>query len=333
MVPNPSLRTELLRHQIETKPHPKASTERLPEPRPPPPTAAVQSRPVRPKPRPRAVAVVQPVPPWWIDADGDVIMIDILNVEMRSSWVFDMDGDVIMGGCGGMGWEARPPPPVLVPVPAVVVPDKTVRPGCPLPPRPAPRPYAEVRHSLAIPYNNEPGVRPPLQDPARHIRLFTLWPGTHESAIQGVFSVAALDDAPHYQCISYVWGDASDTKEITVDGEDFKIAVSLFSVLRRIRSEQEYLTVWADALCINQDDHEEKRVQVDMMFNIYSKCSNCFLWLGEVDLLGGELSLDAARYGLDFIEFCDDTDLEREDNGFSTAEGIMGVREVKQLRH
>ncbi|KAK0372486.1 hypothetical protein CLIM01_10163 [Colletotrichum limetticola] len=174
--------------------------------------------------------------------------------------------------------------------------------------------------------NNEPGVRPPLQDPARHIRLFTLWPGTHESAIQGVFSVAALDDAPHYQCISYVWGDASDTKEITVDGEDFKIAVSLFSVLRRIRSEQEYLTVWADALCINQDDHEEKRVQVDMMFNIYSKCSNCFLWLGEVDLLDGELSLDAARYGLDFIEFCDDTDLEREDNGFSTAEGLDKIR-------
>ncbi|KAK1527753.1 uncharacterized protein CCOS01_08015 [Colletotrichum costaricense] len=168
---------------------------------------------------------------------------------------------------------------------------------------------------------NEPGARPLLQDPARQIRLFTLWPGTQENSIQGVFSVATLDDGPDYQCISYVWGDASDTKDITVNGKDFQITTSLFSVLWRIRSEQEYLAVWADALCINQDDHEEKRVQVDMMFDIYSKCSNCFLWLGEVNLLDGELSLDIARYGLDFIEYLDDR--EREDNGFSTAEGLV----------
>ncbi|KAF4782002.1 heterokaryon incompatibility protein [Colletotrichum scovillei] len=184
---------------------------------------------------------------------------------------------------------------------------------------------SEIQDAIHQLDRNEPGARPLLQDPARQIRLFTLWPGTQESPIHGVFSVATLDDGPDYQCISYVWGDASDTKDITVGGKDFKITTSLFSVLRRIRSEQEYLTVWADALCINQDDHEEKRVQVDMMFDIYSKCSNCFFWLGEVDLLDGELSLDIARYGLDFIEFCDDTDLERENNGFSTAEGLMKI--------
>lgn len=135
--------------------------------------------------------------------------------------------------------------------------------------------------------------------------------------------MATLDDGPDYQCISYVWGDASDTKDITVDGKEFKITTSLFSVLRRIRSEQECLPVWADALCINQDDHEEKRVQVDMMFDIYSKCSNCFLWLGDIDLLDGELSIDAVRYGLDFIEFLDGK--EREDDAFSTAEGMRKI--------
>ncbi|KAK1545611.1 hypothetical protein CPAR01_03113 [Colletotrichum paranaense] len=184
---------------------------------------------------------------------------------------------------------------------------------------------SEVQDAMHHLDKNGPGARPLFQDPARQIRLFTLWPGTQESPIQGVFSVATLDDGPDYLCISYVWGDASDTKNIAVDGKDFKITTSLFSVLRRIRSEQEYLTVWADALCINQDDHEEKRVQVDMMFDIYSKCNNCFLWLGEVDLLDGELSLDIARYGLNYIEFFDDTDLEREDNGFSTAEGLMKI--------
>ncbi|KAK1639239.1 hypothetical protein BDP81DRAFT_392577 [Colletotrichum phormii] len=139
--------------------------------------------------------------------------------------------------------------------------------------------------------NNEPNVRPLLKDPATQIRLFTIWPGSQGSAVQGEFSVATLNDEPVYQCISYVWGDASDTKHIS-----------------------------ADALCINQDDHEEKRVQVDMMFDVYSKCSNCLLWLAEVDLLEGELSLDVARYGLEFIEFLDYA--KAEDASFSTAEGF-----------
>ncbi|KXH36376.1 hypothetical protein CNYM01_13791 [Colletotrichum nymphaeae SA-01] len=182
---------------------------------------------------------------------------------------------------------------------------------------------SEIQDAIHQLDKNGPGARPLLQDPARQIRLFTLWPGTQESPIQGVFSVATLDDGPDYQCISYVWGDAADTKDITVDGKEFKITASLFSVLRRIRSEQEYLIVWADALCINQEVHEEKRVQVDMMFEIYSKCSNCFLWLGEVDLLDGELNLDIARYGLDFIEFLDGR--EREDNAFLTAEGLTKI--------
>ncbi|KAK1687703.1 heterokaryon incompatibility protein-domain-containing protein [Colletotrichum godetiae] len=167
--------------------------------------------------------------------------------------------------------------------------------------------------------NNEPNVRPLLQDPAKQIRLFTLWPGSQGSAIQGAFSVATLDDEPAYQCISYVWGDASNTKYIMVDGKELKITTSLFLALRRVRSEQERTTLWADALCINQDDHEEKRVQVDMMFEIYSKCSNCLMWLGEVDLLEGKLSLDVARYGLEFIEFL--YYAKAEDASFSTAEG------------
>ncbi|EXF76605.1 heterokaryon incompatibility protein [Colletotrichum fioriniae PJ7] len=185
---------------------------------------------------------------------------------------------------------------------------------------------SEVQDAIHQLDKNEQSARPLLQDPTRQIRLFTLWPGTQESPIQGVFSVAILDDGPDYQCISYVWGDATVTKDITVDGKEFKITTSLFSVLRRIRSEQKNLTVWANALCINQDDHEEKRVQVDMMFDIYSKCRNCFLWLGEVDLLDGELDLDIARYCLNFIEFCDDADLEKDDDGFSTAEGLMKIR-------
>lgn len=47
--------------------------------------------------------------------------------------------------------------------------------------------------------------------------------------------------------------------------------------------------LWADSICINQKDVEEKTRQVNMMGEIYSLADTIFLWLG----LGSE-STDAA---------------------------------------
>ena len=38
---------------------------------------------------------------------------------------------------------------------------------------------------------------------------------------------------------------------------------------------------WIDALCINQDDAEEKNEQVRMMRSMYEKATNVWVWLGE----------------------------------------------------
>lgn len=41
--------------------------------------------------------------------------------------------------------------------------------------------------------------------------------------------------------------------------------------------------IWADALCINQQDRQEKSVQIRNMRHIYSKADEAYAWVGRQD--------------------------------------------------
>ena len=43
------------------------------------------------------------------------------------------------------------------------------------------------------------------------------------------------------------------------------------------------LQIWADAVCINQNDLDERSSQVNIMSDIYSGAKNCQIWLGTVE--------------------------------------------------
>jgi hypothetical protein len=72
----------------------------------------------------------------------------------------------------------------------------------------------------------------------------------------------------NFEAISYVWG--SDTKDHEIVHEDQTIAITsnLWTVLQHIRSNVPRV-LWADSICINQEDLEEKAQQVRMMGQIY----------------------------------------------------------------
>jgi hypothetical protein len=87
----------------------------------------------------------------------------------------------------------------------------------------------------------------------------------------------------HYIAISYVWGDPNDTRTIHVDDIPVSITINLFSALRDLRHETRALLVWADAICINQHDEEEKLKQIAMMGEIYSMADHTVIYLGCLD--------------------------------------------------
>ncbi|KAL8893496.1 MAG: hypothetical protein Q9192_005207 [Flavoplaca navasiana] len=88
-----------------------------------------------------------------------------------------------------------------------------------------------------------------------------------------------------YTALSYVWGDATDRQDILLDGHRFSVTRSLYNVLSHLRDafevDKRELQIWADAVCINQDDQEERAREVKKMGVIYSQCFSVTAWLGD----------------------------------------------------
>lgn len=124
----------------------------------------------------------------------------------------------------------------------------------------------------------------PLDRSRREIRLLHLHPRTTDH-ITATLSVADLESAAEtYSCVSYVWGNPNETVPIEVDGHEMQITLNLFDFLHHIRDPDDTLILWVDAICINQNDLEEKSHQVAMMGDIYSGCSVVHAWLGTPSL-------------------------------------------------
>jgi hypothetical protein len=119
----------------------------------------------------------------------------------------------------------------------------------------------------------------PLQDD--EIRTLSLLPSVHtEEKICCTLSRRALEASP-YLALSYVWGSPEPPGTIFVDGEQTSVTPNLFVALQRLRHATETICLWVDALCINQNNKEEKTTQVKRMGEIYNKADAVLMWLGE----------------------------------------------------
>jgi Heterokaryon incompatibility protein (HET) len=119
------------------------------------------------------------------------------------------------------------------------------------------------------------------QFPNSHsIPLFELHPGRFGEEIKGRLIIVDITDATPYEALSYVWGDPDNTLPITCDGKKLPITVNLSDALRKVRHVDQNRIVWADAICINQKDLQERSLQVRMMDGIYKRAKNVLAWLG-----------------------------------------------------
>jgi hypothetical protein len=86
-----------------------------------------------------------------------------------------------------------------------------------------------------------------------------------------------------YEALSYVWGDENGRTDITCDGQRVSVTNSLASALKRLRLPQTSRLIWADAICIDQNNYSEKNCQLPLMGKIYSMAERVMVWLGEVE--------------------------------------------------
>jgi hypothetical protein len=159
----------------------------------------------------------------------------------------------------------------------------------------------------------------PLNKAKNEIRVFVLLPDdygevTRVNPIRCRLEHVALDQAT-FAALSYVWGDSSENRgplyahypvpdnslewdaetmshrpnlldtlllHAVQDDELFvsSIGANLSWALLHLRKPHEEIRLWIDAVCINQEDNEEKSWQVELMASIYAQATTTIIWLG-----------------------------------------------------
>lgn len=115
----------------------------------------------------------------------------------------------------------------------------------------------------------------------RWFRILKVHPGRFDDPLVCELASTALDAAPPYRALSYVWGDHAKVQSITCSGFRREITANLFEGLRRIRNTDDMEIAWADAICINQTDKKERSSQVNLMGEIYDRAAEVIVWLGD----------------------------------------------------
>ena len=111
------------------------------------------------------------------------------------------------------------------------------------------------------------------------IRLLTIYPRQDTELVTCSLRVEKLDVdcPPQYEALSYVWGPSDPKFPILLNGHAHLIHINLFNFLVH---QPQHDSIWIDALCINQDDIDERSRQVQMMGDIYRYAERVLVWLG-----------------------------------------------------
>jgi hypothetical protein len=128
------------------------------------------------------------------------------------------------------------------------------------------------------------------------IRLLHLQPGATNEPLICQLVHSNLLDKPQYEALSYMWGRKESPLQIELDGGIIEVRNNLWQALNHLRHPQTARILWIDALCINQNDPNERNHQVSQMGRIYQNAYCVVAWLGIAD----ESSRIAMKYFLDF---------------------------------
>lgn len=147
-----------------------------------------------------------------------------------------------------------------------------------------------------IPLRSGPYTASYLPRQSRSIRVLHLEGLPHdpeslrgqETPLAGQLTVQSLDESPDYTALSYVWAQAEwkerrviNVQEAGVTIGELEISENCYQALIKIRRRAGSISLWIDAICINQADDGEKCHQVALMGDIYGLAKMTYVWLGE----------------------------------------------------
>ena len=127
--------------------------------------------------------------------------------------------------------------------------------------------------------------------PNDSIRILSLLPGNGGAPLQcelyradvpGLISPGGAS-GPKFEALSYAWGDGTLCQRLFCNNSAIKITQSLFDALIHLRHPKATRKLWADAVCIDQNNNDEKIEQLPHMKDIYQHADQVVIWLGLAD--------------------------------------------------
>ncbi|CAH0047095.1 unnamed protein product [Clonostachys solani] len=110
------------------------------------------------------------------------------------------------------------------------------------------------------------------------------------------FHVVSLGqtEIPKFVALSYAWGDVGKTLDLQVSGHPVCLTHNLYDILQCLSLDESSEFFWIDALCINQDDVDERSTQVLLMREVYSLATSVRVFLS--------LESEPLNIGMTFLE-------------------------------
>lgn len=123
----------------------------------------------------------------------------------------------------------------------------------------------------------------PLRRDRLSTRVLALLPGKKGDQVRCTLKTTVINASTEYEALSYTWGTSPRRRDILVNGRHFAVTENLEEALGALRLPRRVRWIWADAICINQEDLVERAEQVREMGSIFRNASRVLIWLGSWD--------------------------------------------------
>ena len=130
--------------------------------------------------------------------------------------------------------------------------------------------------------SHQSGIYKQLDDAKDEIRLLKIQCTQNDAQgyrIKAELLTTTLASSPEYHALSYTWASDLKDRQVLLSGSPTNVGGNLEEALWEL-SQASIKIIWADALCINQQDLIERSQQVKKMRQIYSGAYRVVVWLG-----------------------------------------------------
>lgn len=141
------------------------------------------------------------------------------------------------------------------------------------------------------------------------IRLLKIHEGADTDVVSCDVFEADLESNPSFEALSYTWDldpsfdlikfdivkdEKKEERPILCNGKTRHVTMNLYHALTELRRQKLAIPLWADQICINQNDSDEKIAQLAIMVDVYRKATRVTIWLGKINMVRSN--------ALDFME-------------------------------